>query len=87
MVYCDHMKTTFDIADNILTQSRAISRRDRVSLKDMVEEGLLLVIDRHERGVSFEAKPVTFGGNGLRSELADKGWGAIRDAVYEGHGS
>ena len=81
------MKTTFDIADNILTRSRGLAKREHVPLKELVEEGLLIVIQKHEAKPRHRVAPVTFKGNGLSAAFKGRGWGEIRDAAYEGRGS
>jgi hypothetical protein len=81
------MKTTFDIADNILARSRGLAKREHVSVKDLVEEGLLAVIQKHEAKPRHRVEPVTFKGNGLSTAFKGRGWQGIRDAAYEGHGS
>ena len=81
------MKTTFDIADNILVQSRRLARREHVPLKELVEEGLQLVLRKHEASVKRNVEPVTFKGNGLSPDFRGRSWTDIRDTVYEGRGS
>ena len=81
------MKTTFDIADNILMQSRRMARMEHVPLKELVEEGLQLVLRKHASSVKRPVEPVTFKGNGLSTAFRGRGWTDIRDAAYEGRGS
>jgi hypothetical protein len=40
------MKTTIDIADNIMAQSQQVAQAGKMTFRDLVEEGLLMVIDR-----------------------------------------
>lgn len=81
------MKTTFDIADNILARSRSFARRRGVSLKELVEEGLELALERREKLVSKKIKPVTFKGNGKNPEFQSSSWSEIREEIYRGHGA
>ena len=81
------MKTTFDIASNILTRSRMLAKREHVALKGLVEEGLLLVIERHESRPAKTVQPVTFRGHGLSREYSGASWSEVRDAAYAGHGA
>lgn len=81
------MKTTFDIADNILSRSRAFARRKGVTLKELVEEGLELALARREKLVSKKIKPVTFKGKGLHPEFQSASWSEIRDEIYRGRGA
>lgn len=43
------MKTTIDIADDLIERARVVQKRDEVTLRSLVEEGLRLVLDRQER--------------------------------------
>jgi len=81
------MKTTFDIADNILTQSRRLAKMEHIPLKELVEEGLQLVLRQHASSVKRPVEPVTFRGNGMSTAFRGRGWADIRDAAYEGRGA
>ena len=43
------MKTTVDIADNLLNRAKELARRERRTLKDLTEEGLELALTARER--------------------------------------
>lgn len=81
------MKTTIDIAGSLLNRSRKIARQEHVTLRELVEEGLNLVVTRHAQPHSIRIEPVTFKGEGLAPEFQDAGWTTIRDAIYKGHGA
>lgn len=81
------MKTTIDIADNILEQSRRLARKNKTTLRDMVEEGLLLVSERYQKAMSVDLHPVTVKGTGVRKVFRDVSWEKIRHAAYQGHGA
>lgn len=81
------MKTTLDIADNIAIQSRRLSKREHVSFKELVEEGLLLVIQKHAAKPKRSVKPVTFKGTGMTRDFQSATWSDIRDTIYAGHGA
>lgn len=80
------MKTTLDISDNVASQTRLLARREGVSFKALVEEGLRLVIEKHTMKPASPVKPVTFKGNGLTADFQTGSWDRIRDTIYEGHG-
>ncbi len=81
------MKTTIDIASNILQQSREMARRDNVTLRELVEEGLDLVLARRRARRKVTIRPVTFRGRGLTPAYRRVSWTRIRDAAYEGRGT
>ncbi|MFT5241475.1 MAG: hypothetical protein ACI9X0_002456 [Kiritimatiellia bacterium] len=74
------MKTTLDIADNIAIESRRLSKRENVSFKDLVEEGLRLVIQKRAATPKHIVKPVTFKGNGMTGDFDSGTWGDVRVA-------
>ena len=44
-----HMKTTIEIADDLLTRSREFARERGLTLRALVEEGLALALARAEK--------------------------------------
>jgi hypothetical protein len=77
-----HMKTTIDIADDVLERAKQLAAERKTTLKSLAEEGLRLIL---EQGVSNAVviKPVVTGGNGLRHGLPDDFIDNIRDWAYE----
>ena len=76
------MKTTFDIADNILEKSRRMAKTEHITLKELVEEGLSLVLEKRSRQNTVQVKPVTFKGQGLSEPFRNADWARIRDTAY-----
>jgi hypothetical protein len=74
------MKTTIEIADNLLARAKARARAQRITLRSLIEESLAATLDQPLP----EAKvtPVTFKGNGLSREFEDASWDKLRDAIY-----
>ena len=81
------MKTTIDIASNILERSRAAAREDHTTLRELVEQGLDLVLAQREARRKVVVRPVTFRGRGLAPQFRRARWSRIRDAAYEGRGA
>ena len=81
------MKTTIDIADNIMMQSKEFARREHVTLRELVEQGLQAVLQSKKESISRRIRPVTLNGKGLSAEFRGASWGQIRKAAYEGRGS
>lgn len=58
-----------------------------MTLRELVEEGLELVLAGREGRRRAPIAPVTFRGRGLTPQYRNVGWARIRDAAYEGRGS
>ncbi|MFO7536363.1 MAG: hypothetical protein R6X19_11920 [Kiritimatiellia bacterium] len=76
------MKTTVDIADDLLLRSKQVSKERGVTLRELLSEGLVYAIQKWSASPSTRVKAVTFKGKGLAPEFRKAGWGAIRDAAY-----
>jgi hypothetical protein len=55
------MKTTIDIADELISRAKLVQKRDGVTLRALVEDGLRLVLDRDARRPKYRFVPVTAG--------------------------
>ena len=60
MGYHFGMKTTIDISDHLLRRVKALAREEETTLKDLTEEGLELVLERHSSRGPHVVKPVVF---------------------------
>ncbi len=81
------MKTTIDITDSLLKEAQKVARRERTTLRALVEQGLLRILSEKKRPrPAFRLRDASVGGNGLRPELRDAGWDKIRELIYEGRG-
>lgn len=81
------MKTTIDIAEAVLLEAKELALREGTTLRALVERGLRSVIEEGKAQGGFTLRRVSFGGRGLRPEMLDGGWDAIRDAAYHGRGA
>ncbi len=75
-----HMKTTIEIADNLLTRAKARAREQHITLRSLIEKSLASTLD--EPIPSPQIQPVTFKGNGLSRDFEDASWDKTRDAIY-----
>ena len=75
-----HMKTTIEIADNLLSQAKARARAQQITLRSLIEESLAATLDKPLPTIMV--KPVTFQGKGLSREFAEASWDTIRDTIY-----
>lgn len=55
------MKTTIDIADDLIIRAKAVQKRDDVTLRSLIEEGLRLALDRHNLKTNYRFTPVVTG--------------------------
>ena len=78
------MKTTLELSDSLIEQSRLVQQRDRISLKALVEEGLRLAIAKSLTPSEYRFEPV-FGGSGWLTEEAENagGLGAVLREINE----
>jgi hypothetical protein len=81
------MKTTIDLSDGLLLRVKELARRDGRTMRDVLEEGLEMVLASKSSRKAVKIAPVTFGGSGLSEEYRTASWDRIRAAAYEGRGS
>jgi len=80
------MKTTIEIADDLLSRAKQLCQREGRTLRDLVEDGLRQVLRRGGRAAARRVKPVVFRKGGLSEEFRDAPWAALRDEIYRGRG-
>jgi hypothetical protein len=73
------MKTTIDIADDLLRRARRTARQENITLKTLAEEGLRLAIERRQRKRTVEIKPHVVTGKAMPTELS---WDRLREVLY-----
>jgi hypothetical protein len=84
------MKTTLDITDGLFAQAKAISERDKTTLRAIVEEGLRLVVENRNKGyVPYVMPDCSFGEPGARNggltpeAIARGGYRALRELAHD----
>ncbi len=75
-----HMKTTIEIADNLLARAKDRAKARGVTLRSLIEESLAVTLDQPLP--KAEVRPVIFGGKGLSREFEDASWEKIRGSIY-----
>ena len=74
------MKTTIEIADNLLIRAKNRAREKKITLRSLIEESLATTLDQPL--ASTRVVPVTFKGKGITREFEGASWDEIRDAIY-----
>ena len=77
-----HMKTTIDIADDLLLRAKQEAKASQTTLRSLIEAGLREILGRSAASKRRPVEPVTFRGEGLQAEFRGTGWDAVREAVY-----
>ncbi len=79
------MKTTIDIADDLVLRAKQLQQKQSRTLRSLVEEGLRMALDKHEQERA-QARPVkltVFGDDGLSEEAKAMGWQKIIELANE----
>jgi hypothetical protein len=78
------MKTTIDIADQLLQEATRLAAHEGVTFDALVERGLrhVLAEDEEPRNASFSLRRASFKGAGLQSGVSDATWEGLRDLAY-----
>jgi hypothetical protein len=77
------MKTTIDIPDTLLKETKRLATTEQTTLKALVIEGLRHILSERQKNKSFQLRKVTFRGIGLQQNVASASWEQIRDMSYE----
>jgi len=81
------MKTTIDIADDLLERAQRLAQEQGITLSALTEQGLRLMLDK-ARARPGEIMPlVVFGEGGLADEFKERDWDKVRDEIYREHGA
>ncbi len=80
------MKTTVHIPDPVLRELKEVARRERTTVKALIEEGARGLLSGRRTSRPFRLRKASFKGKGLQPGLEDGSWERIRDLVYEGRG-
>jgi hypothetical protein len=81
------MKTTVEIPNSLLEQTKRLASREHTTVRALVEEGLRQIVAERKRAEAFRLRKASFRGKGLRSKMAGAGWQQILDTIYEGRGT
>ena len=78
----DHIKTTVTLPDELVRQAQELARRERTTLRALIETGLRDVIKKRSTTPSFELADASVDGRGLQPAFRGAPWERVRDAIY-----
>ena len=76
------MKTTIELPDELVRSAKAHAAKQNITLQELIERGLRLVIREGQSKHEFELRDVSVNGDGLNPELIAKDWDEIRALSY-----
>jgi predicted transcriptional regulator len=77
-----HMKTTIEIADDLLVRAKQQARKERKTLRSLIDEALRQRLGRTSARPRFQLRRHPFRGSGLQPGIAEGRWDALRDLIY-----
>ena len=81
-----HMKTTVNISESLLQDAKALAKREKTTLRALIERGLRGVLAQSGKKTPFTLRDASFTGQGLQPDFEDADWQRVRDSSYEGRG-
>jgi hypothetical protein len=77
------LKTTINIADDLLAEAKMHAEREGVTVRALVEQGLRLALNQGAHNKSgFKLRYAAVEGKGLHPEMVGASWEQIRDLAY-----
>ena len=76
-----HMKTTIEIADDLLARAKRQARKERTTLRALVDQALRARLGR-TAPPAFRLRRHPFNGSGLQSGIGEGRWQDVRDLIY-----
>jgi Arc/MetJ family transcription regulator len=76
------MKTTIDIADSLLVHAKTRARREKKTLKAIVEDALRSFLARSAAPRTRSWRPRAFRGKGTQDGIREGDWETIRELIY-----
>jgi hypothetical protein len=77
------VKTTVNLPDELLRAAQELARRDRTTLKELIETGLRTVLKQRAGESTFVLQDASVEGNGVQPAFRGMRWEQIRDAIYQ----
>jgi hypothetical protein len=81
------MKTTVEIAEDLFARTREVARREGITLRALIEEGLRAALAQRAQKAPYRWLDLSVAGEGLAPEIAAGTWEPLRDRIYAGQGA
>jgi Bacterial antitoxin of type II TA system, VapB len=78
-----HIKTTVNLPDELVREAQELARRERTTLRELIETGLRTVVKQRSSDSPFVLADASVGGRGLRPAFRGASWEQIRDTIYD----
>ncbi len=82
-----HMKTTVEIAEDLLRQAKVVAGKERITLRALIEEGLRWALNKRRRRGRFKLRDASVPGKGPQPGVTEGDWSTLRDQSYSGRGA
>lgn len=76
------MKTTVTLPDELVRDAQELARRERTTLRELIETGLRAVLKQRASASRFVLPDASIGGQGLQPAFRGAAWEKIRDSIY-----
>ena len=76
------MKTTIELADDVLTKAKAEARREGKTLRQVVEQALRNHLAAPDSHGTFRLRRHPFKGKGRQPGIAEGDWESVRDLIH-----
>lgn len=80
------MKTTVEISDSLLKEAQDWARRNKTTLRALLESGLRRELAQRSQRPDFHLPDASVGGKGVNVEFQGAGWDQVREAAYGDRG-
>ncbi len=77
-----HMKTTIEIADDLLEKARRQAQKENRTLREVIEDALRRQLKSKPPVERFRLPRRAFKGKGLQPSIAEGDWASLRDLAY-----
>jgi hypothetical protein len=83
------MKTTVEVSDELFERAKRVSKDQKTTFRELVEQGLRLALDERETAETYRWPGRVFGASqdaGLTPDVEAGGWERVMELAYEERG-